>query len=162
MLDRIYKDFQGLRIIFSDPVIPDKGFDGRNWRDDFQLTLHVQDDVRVVRPTGNIFLTNIHRVYSADVVPPSADDEDTMDYFLGTRRSRSTTDSGGRIVIVETKGREDTDVEPKMQRLAEWCSDLNRLQSDVKYDFVYVDEASFKKFRPTSFQALLDGFTEFM
>ncbi len=50
VLDRIYKDFQGLRIFLKDdPVLPDNGFDGRNWRDDFQLTLHVQDDVRVRR-----------------------------------------------------------------------------------------------------------------
>lgn len=93
VLDRIYKDFQGLRIFFDDPVLPDNGFDGRNWRDDFQLTLHVQDEVRVVRPTGNIFLTNIHRVYSGDDTPPSFDDEDTMDYFLGTRPTGATTDS---------------------------------------------------------------------
>ena len=38
VLDRIYHDFQGLRIFFDDPVLPDNGFDGRNWRDDFQLT----------------------------------------------------------------------------------------------------------------------------
>ena len=44
VLDRIYKDFQGLRIFFADPVIPDNGVDGRNWRDDFQLTLHRQDE----------------------------------------------------------------------------------------------------------------------
>jgi type III restriction enzyme len=93
VLDRIYKDFQGLRIFFDDPVIPDNGYDGKNWRDDFQLTLHVQDEVRVVRPTGNIFLTNIHRVYSGDDIPPSADDDDTMDYFLGKRPSGATTDS---------------------------------------------------------------------
>jgi type III restriction enzyme len=93
VLDRIYKDFQGLRIFFEDPVLPDNGFDGRNWRDDFQLTLHVQDEVRVVRPTGNIFLTNIHRIYSGDDVPPSFGDEDTMDYFLGKRPTGATTDS---------------------------------------------------------------------
>ncbi len=93
VLDRIYKDFQGLRIFFEDPVIPDNGVDGRNWRDDFQLTLHVQDDVRVTRHTGNIFLTNIHRVYSGDDIPASPDDEDTMDYFLGKRPSGATTDS---------------------------------------------------------------------
>ncbi len=93
VLDRIYKDFQGLRIFFSDPVIPDNGVDGRNWRDDFQLTLHVQDEVRVTRPTGNIFLTNIHRVYSGDDIPPSPGDEDTMDYFLGRRPTGGTTDS---------------------------------------------------------------------
>ncbi|MDE2321824.1 MAG: DEAD/DEAH box helicase family protein [candidate division NC10 bacterium] len=94
VLDRIYKDFQGLRIFLKDdPVIPDNGMDGRNWRDDFQLTLHRQDEVRITRPTGNIFLTNIHRVYAGDDIPPSPDDEDTMDYFLGKRPSGATTDS---------------------------------------------------------------------
>src|SRR3990170_3126645 len=93
-LDRIYKDFQGLRIFLKDdPVLPDNGVDGRNWRDDFQLTLHLQDEVRISRPTGNIFLTNIHRVYAGEDIPASPDDENTMDYFLGKRPSGETTDS---------------------------------------------------------------------
>ena len=93
VLDRIYHDFQGLRVFFADPVLPDNGFEGRNWRDDFQLTLHLQDEVRVTRPTGNIFLTNIHRVYSGDQPPPSPDDDNSMDYFLGRRPTGATTDS---------------------------------------------------------------------
>jgi type III restriction enzyme len=94
VLDRIYKDFQGLRIFLKDdPALPDNGVDGHNWRDDFQLTLHVQDDVRITRPTGNIFLTNIHRVYAGDDLPASPDDENTMEYFLGKRPSGATTDS---------------------------------------------------------------------
>ena len=93
VLDRIYHDFQGLRIFFFDPVLPDNGFDGRNWRDDFQLTLHVQDEVRITRDTGNIFLTNIHRVYSTDDIPPSPNDENSMEYFLGKRPTGATTDS---------------------------------------------------------------------
>ncbi|PIS30591.1 MAG: type III restriction endonuclease subunit R [Candidatus Marinimicrobia bacterium CG08_land_8_20_14_0_20_45_22] len=93
VLDRIYRDFQGLRIFFEDPVLPNNGFEGRNWRDDFQLTLHLQDEVRITRPTGNIFLTNIHRVYSGDDIPPSPDDEDMRDYFLGKRPTGATTDS---------------------------------------------------------------------
>lgn len=93
VLDRIYKDFQGLRIFFEDPVIPDNGFDGRNWRDDFQLTLHLQDAVRITQPVGNIFLTNIHRVYAGNDIPSSPDDENTMDYFLGKRPTGATTDS---------------------------------------------------------------------
>ncbi|MAY73205.1 MAG: type III restriction endonuclease subunit R [Phycisphaerae bacterium] len=93
VLDRIYKDFQGLRIFHEDPVLPDNGFDGQNWRDDFQLTLHKQDEVNVTQPTGNIFLTNIHRVYDDNTPPPSADDENTMDYFLGKRPTGQTTDS---------------------------------------------------------------------
>jgi type III restriction enzyme len=93
VLDRIYRDFQGLRIFFEDPVLPENGFDGRHWRDDFQLTLHLQDEVRITRPTGNIFLTNIHRVYSGEDIPPSPDDENTMEYFLGKRPTGATTDS---------------------------------------------------------------------
>lgn len=93
VLDRIYKDFQGLKLFFEDPVIPDNGFDGRNWHDDFQLTLHLQDEVRVTQSTGNIFLTNIHRVYAGEDIPPTPDDEDTMDFFLGKRPTGATTDS---------------------------------------------------------------------
>jgi type III restriction enzyme len=40
-----------------------------------------------------IFLTNIHRIYAGDDIPASADDDDTMDYFLGKRPTGSTTDS---------------------------------------------------------------------
>ena len=93
VLDRLYRDFQGLLIFFQDPVLPANGFDGRNWREDFQLRLHKQDDVRVRSSTGNIFLTNIHRVYSGEDKEPSIDDDNTMDYFFGKRPSGKTTDS---------------------------------------------------------------------
>jgi type III restriction enzyme len=95
VLDRIKKDFEGLKIfLVDDPVIPDNGVGGRNWRDDFlQLTLHIQDEAHNIRPTGNIFLTNIHRVYAGDDIPATHDDENTMDYFLGKRPTGATTDS---------------------------------------------------------------------
>jgi type III restriction enzyme len=94
VLDRIYKDFQGLRIFLKDdPMLPDDGVDGRNWRDDFQLTLHRQDEVHITRPTGNIFLTNIHRVYAGEDIPASPNDEDSMEYFLGKKPTGATTDS---------------------------------------------------------------------
>jgi type III restriction enzyme len=93
VLDRVYNDFEGLKIFFLDPVLPPNGYEGRSWQDDFQMTLHKQDDVRVANPVGNIFLTNIHRVYSNDSVPPSADDDDSRDYFLGTRPTGATNES---------------------------------------------------------------------
>lgn len=96
VLDRLRADFDGLRIFFNDPVLPDNGVDGRAWRDDFQIALHLQDDVRVLRPTGNLFLTNIHRVYLGDVREPSLDDDDLRDYFLspfGPKPVGRTTDS---------------------------------------------------------------------
>lgn len=96
VLDRLRADFDGLKIFFNDPVLPDNGFEGRNWRDDFQIALHIQDDVRVVRPVGNLFLTNIHRVYLGEPHLPSLDDDDLRDYFLapfGPRPVGKTTDS---------------------------------------------------------------------
>jgi type III restriction enzyme len=69
--------------------------------------------------------------------------------------------SDKRIVIVETKGQEDLDVPLKMARLQQWCEDINRVQTDVEYDFIYVDEESFEKFKPSSFRQLLEGFKEY-
>ena len=66
-----------------------------------------------------------------------------------------------RIVIVETKGLEDLDVPLKMERLRLWCEDINRVQSDVTYDFVFVDQESFEKYKPTAFKHLMDGFREY-
>lgn len=94
VLDRIYKDFQGLRIFLKDdPVLPHDGFDGRNWKSDFQIDLHIQDEVHITNPVGNIFLTNIHRVYSGNDIPASASDDNSMDYFLGSRPTGATTES---------------------------------------------------------------------
>jgi type III restriction enzyme len=93
VLDRLARDFDGLRIFFTDPVLPANGYAGRPWRDDFQLTVHLQDNVHVVQPTGNLFLSNIHRVYAGNDAIPSADDNDSRDYFLGSRPTGSALDS---------------------------------------------------------------------
>lgn len=93
VLERLRNDFDGLKIFFQDPVLPDNGHEGRNWRDDFQLTLHIQDNLGTIRKHGNIFLTNIHRVYESSKTDPSAQDENTMDYFLGDRPVGATNES---------------------------------------------------------------------
>lgn len=93
VLDRLARDFNGLRIFFTDPVLPANGYAGHPWRDDFQLTVHLQDDVHVVQPTGNLFLSNIHRVYTGNDAIPSPEDDDSRDYFLGSRPTGSALDS---------------------------------------------------------------------
>ena len=56
----------------------------------------------------------------------------------------------------------DADPPPrKMERLRQWCEDLNRVQSHVIYDFVYVDQESFDHYHPTSFRQLADAFTDY-
>ena len=93
VLDRLRADFDGLKVFWNDPLLPDNGYEGQNWQDDFQMTLHIQDDVSIVRKSGNLFLTNIHRVYAGNDIEPSFDDENLEDYFLGKRPSGKTTDS---------------------------------------------------------------------
>ena len=68
---------------------------------------------------------------------------------------------GDQVVVVETKGQVDLDVPQKMLRLKQWCEDLNRIQSEVSYDFVFVDQTSFDKYKPGSFKSLLEGFREY-
>ena len=63
-----------------------------------------------------------------------------------TRISSSSSRMRVRL-IVETKGLEDMDVPLKMQRLHQWCEDVNRVQSDVQYDFVFVDQEGFEKYK---------------
>jgi len=93
VFERIKNDFLGLKIFYQDPVLPDNGYQGQNWQDDFQVTLHLQDELHSVSDTGNIFLTNIHRVFEADVKEASAEDEDTTTYFLGDKPVTKTNDS---------------------------------------------------------------------
>ena len=63
VLNRLLKDFAGLKMFFEEPFIPDNGLDNKDWLNDFQLTLHIQDELKPITENGNIFLTNIHRVF---------------------------------------------------------------------------------------------------
>ena len=63
VLNRLRKDFDGLKMFIEEPFLPDNGFEGKDWKNDFQITLHIQDELKPITDYGNIFLTNIHRVF---------------------------------------------------------------------------------------------------
>jgi len=67
----------------------------------------------------------------------------------------------GRVVIVETKGQQDVDVEPKMRRLKQWCEDVNANAPTATHQFVYVDTESFHQHRPKNMHEVLAGFQQF-
>ena len=90
VLDRLRVDFDGARIFYSDPILPPNGHAGRMWGEDFQLTVHVQDEIGHVAPWGNLFLTNIHRVGDAQRGAP---EWDLREDFLGPKPVTRTTDS---------------------------------------------------------------------
>ena len=86
VLDRIYKDFKGLDIFFHDPVLPDNAYDGRNWRDDFQLTLHCRTKcASSTRPGISSLQTSTVSAPATRPSPSAADDQDTMEHFRATR-----------------------------------------------------------------------------
>ena len=99
VLDRLRTDFDGARIFFGDPILPENGYEGRDWQDDFQFTVHIQDDIGFVGPQGNLFLTNIHRVYEGTDAP-GFEDADTTGYFLGAKPVGKTTDSAVDLGII--------------------------------------------------------------
>jgi type III restriction enzyme len=67
----------------------------------------------------------------------------------------------GKVVIVETKGNEDMDVPLKMTRLKQWCMDVSEVRQEIIFDFVFVDQESFEKYQPKTFQELIDSFREY-
>lgn len=92
VLDRLRTDFDGARIFYEDPILPANGYEGQDWQDTFQLTVHIQDEIGLVGEQGNLFLTNIHRVFGGEDAP-AFEDADTSSYFLGKRPVGKTTDS---------------------------------------------------------------------
>ena len=49
----------------------------------------------------------------------------------------------------------------KTERLKQWCEDVNRVQSDVTFDFVFVDEEGFRKYSPKTFAELAANFRQY-
>lgn len=90
VLNRLRKDFDGLKMFFEEPFFPDNGCDDKDWKNDFQLTLHIQDDLKPITESGNIFLTNIHRVFFND--EPEQTFETT---FLGVKPKPDADTSKG-------------------------------------------------------------------
>ncbi len=90
VLNRLRKDFDGLKMFFEEPFFPENGFDDQDWQNDFQPTLHIQDELRPITESGNIFLTNIHRVFFNE------DPEQSLETtFLGTKPKPNADTSKG-------------------------------------------------------------------
>ena len=90
VLNRLRKDFDGLKMFLDEPFVPENGYADKDWKNDFQLTLHIQDELKPITESGNIFLTNIHRVFFNE--DPELSFEDT---FLGVKPKPDADTSKG-------------------------------------------------------------------
>jgi len=68
------------------------------------------------------------------------------DFVLKTREKER--------MIIETKGREDVDVEHKDKRIRLWCEDATNLMG-IKWSFIRVDQEGFEKYRFKSIKQLM-------
>ncbi|HRN72468.1 MAG TPA: DEAD/DEAH box helicase family protein [Ginsengibacter sp.] len=90
VLNRLLKDFDGLKMFLDEPFIPENGMDDKDWKNDFQLTLHIQDELKPITASGNIFLTNVHRIFfNEDPV------ETVESIFLGAKPKPNADTSRG-------------------------------------------------------------------
>ena len=65
------------------------------------------------------------------------------------------------IYVIETKGLEDLDVPLKIERLKNWCADINASQKKYRFDFVFVDEEDFERYKPDTFEKLVENFRRY-
>ncbi|SHG24811.1 type III restriction enzyme [Fodinibius roseus] len=90
VLNRLKTDFEGLKMFRNEPFIPENGFRDKHWQNDFQPTLHIQDEIKPLSNKGNIFLSNIHRVYMTEDSEPTLEEQ-----FLGSKpKADADTDKG--------------------------------------------------------------------
>ena len=100
VLDRLKNDFDGLRIFNQDPILPRNGVGHKNWKSDFQISAHIQDDIGTINPLGNIFLTNIHRVFEQKENLRNEEDY-SLDFFIGEKPNKKGSSDGtdlGKII----------------------------------------------------------------
>ena len=81
-------------------------------------------------------------------------DGDIRDYYPDFIVKRNQKE----IYIIETKGQEDLDVPLKLERLIQWCEDINKKQNKVAYHWLYVEQGKFNKYNPNDFSTLIKAF----
>lgn len=60
VFERLKEDFANGKIFKTDPLIP------QSWVDDWDMKVLLQDEFSTASPNGNIYLTNIHRLYEKE------------------------------------------------------------------------------------------------
>jgi len=87
VLERLKSDFENLSIFRNDTCLPNDGFENKNWKMDFlnNVDVNIQKQAKKKKKTGNIFLTNIQKIYISSEKFPSIDDEDKTEFFFGKK-----------------------------------------------------------------------------
>jgi hypothetical protein len=69
-------------------------------------------------------------------------------------RAEKPEDSKAQGSLFDERGRQKAgglDVPLKMARLKKWCEDINASQKKAKFDYVFVEQEDFEKYKPEKF-----------
>ena len=89
VLERLLTDLRDLKVFTTDPIIPVNGYEDKNWKKDFKLNVHIQDEINPHEMGNNLFITNVHRIYQSR----KAHDEEFLNYLSGTTKNPTLSDS---------------------------------------------------------------------
>ncbi len=139
-----FQDLCGVFVCVFNKIIGDSGFEL-----EFASFLENCDDI--ISYIKNYFAVHFKIDYKNA-------NGDISNYYPDFIVKKSLTE----IYIVETKGLEDLDVPEKMHRLKQWIEDINKAQSNARFDFIFVDEEGFGKYKPKTFADLITNFRKYM
>ena len=88
VFERLKDDFADGKIFYSDPLIPP------SWIDDWNVKVLLQDEFATANPDGNIYLTNIHRLYQRE----ENEEENPIVDLIGKKPSGSIEVSGKELI----------------------------------------------------------------
>jgi len=90
VLERLLTDLgKDKKVFLSDPIIPENGYEDKNWKKDFKLNVHIQDDINPHERENNLFITNVHRIYQSR----KRLDEEFLNYLSGETKNPTISDS---------------------------------------------------------------------
>jgi type III restriction enzyme len=103
VLDRLTSDFENLKIFTNDPIIPPNGYANLDWQNDFDLSFHKQNQINNIEGKGNLFITNIQRIYRPkDKSDSFSLEKDSSEYFLGKKPKLTLLENKTELIDVVT------------------------------------------------------------
>ncbi|OHA06811.1 MAG: hypothetical protein A3B34_02575 [Candidatus Sungbacteria bacterium RIFCSPLOWO2_01_FULL_54_21] len=88
VFERLKEDFADGKIFKDDPLIPP------SWIDDWSMKVLLQDEFATANPNGNIYLTNIHRLYEKE----ESGEENPIIDLIGKKPSGAIEVSGKELI----------------------------------------------------------------
>lgn len=97
VFERLKEDFANNKVFLNDPLIPP------SWVSDFNMQVLLQDEFTTANADGNIYLTNIHRLFDKE----EKEAENPVIDLLGSKPKKGEIQSTGKQLLEQVLSHED-------------------------------------------------------